>query len=585
MNRIFQLILTGVIVCQAVPLSLSGTVKSSGGQPMGGVELMLKSKPSITGISSASGAFQLTGDVTSVSSAGSCGSGADRIAFNFGRNSLLFSISQDANIVMVRVLGISGRVIHQACLRHVPRGVRRVELPMTPASGVALVDLDVDGRSFVFKRVMVGGAAFTPGADHDVGRLSKSGAAFQDSIIVQSPGYVTMYCPVSSYQQDKIEIAVTPDSGFGDWAALLERADSTNKAAFSLYKNVKDTAGNIVFSPLSIVTLMGMAYAGARGATELQMAAALHFNFPQERLHTIINQLNDTLSSRDSLQLVMANGLWHARTVSFLPPFLDILRGRYNSDTASLDFAGGPEASRLAINAWVYAHTMNKISNILPQGSITPVTIAVLANTVFFKAKWASAFDTAQTMSTSFTRLDGSTVSVPLMRGEGARPYFSGADFVAMELPYKGKMSMLFVIPKAGRFKAVEDSLNPASLNTLTLVNTYVVFGIPKFGFFSSFDLIKSMENMGMQDAFAPGADFSGMDGTRDGSPWVDLLIHKAYIEINEYGTLAAAATGMGMTVGIHPAVWATQPFLFFVRDNATKTILFMGRVVDPTVK
>lgn len=585
MNRIFQLILVSMIVCHAEPLSLSGTVKSFDGQPIGGVEMIVKSTPSITCISNASGVFQLMGDVTSLSSVGFYGGSTDRLALNIERNCLVFFVSRDAAAVTIRIVGINGKVIHQACLQHVSRGLQRVALPLNIAAGVVLIALDVDGRAFYFKRVAAGTTAFISAAAQGAGRLSKTDAVLPDSIIVQSPGYVTAYCPVSSYQQENMAITINPDSGFGDDAALKQRVDSTNIAAFKLYNNIKDTTSNIVFSPLSIVTLMGMGYAGARGTTELQMAAALDLNYPQDRLHTIINQLNDTLASRDSIQLVISNGLWHAKTVSLLPPFLNILKGKYGSDTASLDFAGGPDAARNVINAWVYNHTMNMISGLLPPGSVTSATTAVIANTVFFKANWASAFDTAQTKPQSFTRRDGTTVTVPFMHGESALPYYDCADFQAMELPYKGKMSMLLVVPKAGRYKAVEDSLNLASLNAIGLVNTHIVYFIPKFSFFSSFDLVKALKNMGMPNAFVSGADFSGMDGTRDGSPWVDLVVHKAYIEINEYGTLAAAATGMTLTVGIHPYIWASQPFLFFVRDTDTKTILFMGRVMDPSVK
>jgi serpin B len=585
MNRISQFILACVIVCHAEPLSLSGTVKSSGGQPIGGAEVILNSKPSITSISNASGVFQLTGDVTSLSSSGVYGGSADYVVPLIEKNRLVFSLPRDANTVTIRVLGINGKVIHRARLQHVPRGLQRIALPLKPASGIVLMELDVDGRSFFFKRITAGESEFLSAADHGDGRLSKSGAAFLDSIIIQSPGYVTAYCPVSNYQQANMAITINPDSGFGDGEALKQRVDSTNKAAFKLYNNIRDTTSNIVFSPLSIVTLMGMAYSGARGATELQMAAALDFNFPQERLHTIVNQLNDTLVSRQNIQLVISNGFWRARTVSILPPFTDLLRGKYRSDTISLDFADAPEQSRGIINTWVYDHTMNRISNLLPPGSITSATTEVLANTVFFHANWASAFDPAQTTPNSFTRLGGTAVNVPFMHGESALPYYECADFQAMELPYKGKMSMLLVVPKDGRYKTVEDTLNPLSLDVLPLVNTHIVYFIPKFGFFSSFDLIKAMKTMGMQDAFAPGADFSGMDGTRDGSPWVSLLVHKAYIEIDEFGTLAAAATGMALSVGIHPYVWASRPFLFFVRDNDTKTILFMGRVMDPSAK
>ena len=175
------------------------------------------------------------------------------------------------------------------------------------------------------------------------------------------------------------------------------------------------------------------------------------------------------------------------------------------------------------------------------------------------------------------------------MRGETTMPYFGGDGFKAMAMPYKGEqVSMVLILPDEGLYGDFEDALSAAGLDTIVdnLSGTYVTFKIPKFGFYSDFDLNETLQNMGIVDAFTGGAaDFSGMDGTDDGVPWIDLVVHKAYIMIDEYGTMAFAGTGMEMTIGVHPSFEAVRPFIFIIMDNPTGTILFMGRVLDPSAQ
>jgi serpin B len=180
---------------------------------------------------------------------------------------------------------------------------------------------------------------------------------------------------------------------------------------------------------------------------------------------------------------------------------------------------------------------------------------------------------------------------VPFMMGEAHIPYLDGDNYLAIEMPYEGEQtSMIFILPDSGCYATFEDTLTVRAFDFITSElrssgDRCVILNIPQFGFFSRFNLSQSLQEMGITDAYIPGvADFSGMDGTDDGSPWLDFVLHKAYIMINEYGTLAFAGTAMGFTVGICELFQADRPFIFAVQDIPTGTILFIGRVLDPSV-
>jgi len=369
-------------------------------------------------------------------------------------------------------------------------------------------------------------------------------------------------------------------------ASLEKRIENNNEFAFDLYGELEDTGDNLIISPHSIVTCFGMAYAGARGNTEKEIAEVLRFNYPPEGFHSVLKQLNDELKSRQMVHLMIANGSWARPDLTYLQSYFDTLSTCYGAVVDYLDFVNEPEASRVTINQWVQNHTYGYITDLLPPGSINAATYLVLANTVYFMAEWLYQFDPDYTYYETFTMLDGTEIQVPSMHGEQALPFYDGDGYQAMEMPYKGEqLSMVLILPDAGQYEAFEDSFTTAVLDTVLsrLQTQHIMFAVPKFGFYSRFNLVATLQAMGMTDAFLPGtADFSGMDGTVDGSPWIDLIMHKAYITIDEYGTLAAAGTGMVLSVGIHPYFWAYRPFIYIIRDIPTGTILFMGRVLDP---
>jgi serpin B len=385
------------------------------------------------------------------------------------------------------------------------------------------------------------------------------------------------------------EITNVADGG-GDGPATLEsRIERNNDFAFKLYGELKDSDDNLIVSPHSISTCFGMAYAGARGNTEKEIADVLCFNYPQAGFHTVLKSLNDELNSRPDVDLRIANGCWGRDGLLYEQAYLDTLSECYDASIDYLDFVGDPEGSRQIINQWVKDNTAGYIDELLPPNCIDDMTYLVLANTVYFMAEWLHQFRPDHTYSTQFTRLDDSQVTIQLMQGEMVMPFYVGNGFKAMAMPYKGEqVSMVLLLPNEGLYGDFENAFSAAGLDTIVdnLSDTYIRFSIPKFGFYSDFNLNETLQDMGIVDAFSAGvADFSGMDGTDDGVPWIGQVVHKAYITIDEYGTIAAAGTGMVLTLSSHPGLRAVRPFIFVIMDNPTGTILFMGRVLDPSAQ
>jgi len=386
-----------------------------------------------------------------------------------------------------------------------------------------------------------------------------------------------------------------PQVDDADLAALV-RGD--NAFAFDLYRQASGGDGNLFFSPYSISTALAMTYAGARGDTAAQMAAALHYALAQAALHPAFNRLALTLDSRaqapglpagKAFTLHTANALWGQDGFPFQSDFLDLLAQNYGAGMHLLNFKSDPEAARQTINDWVSQETEKRITDIVPSGAIDPLTRLVLANAIYFKADWASEFEKIATADGDFTLLDGSRVSVPFMFQEGSFRYTEGDGLQALELPYSGgDLSMLVILPQPGSFDAVQSALSAGELDSLVagLDYQYAQVWLPKFHFDYSLDLNAHLQALGMSDAFDPdAADFSGMDGRRD--LYIGSVLHKAYVAVDEAGTEAAAASAVvvqaaSAPVGSPIVFRADRPFLFAIRDNPTGTILFLGRVMDP---
>jgi serpin B len=377
-------------------------------------------------------------------------------------------------------------------------------------------------------------------------------------------------------------------------AAARSELSAGNRAfALDMYQAIRDQNGNLFFSPYSISLALAMTYAGARGDTERQMAGTLHFPLPQDQLHPAFNALDLQLSQHDSpnqdkgsFQLNIANSLWGQAGYSFRPEYLDVIARNYGAGLRLVDFknAANREQSRSTINQWVSDQTAGKIKDLIAKDILTKDTRLVLANAIYFKADWQVPF-LKPTRNDTFTLLSGDPISVPMMSRRTGTGYAEGAGYQAVELDYKGdRMSMVIFLPALGQFEAFERSLNVARANAiLQALQSYDVnLSMPKFKYDASLMLAKTLARTGMPDAFSPGvADFSGMDGTRN--LYISNVVHKAFVAVDEIGTEAAAATGVSMEIVSMPrVVTINRPFIFFIRDTETGTILFMGRVLDP---
>ncbi|MGA9653770.1 MAG: serpin family protein [Polyangia bacterium] len=382
-------------------------------------------------------------------------------------------------------------------------------------------------------------------------------------------------------------------------------ADSTTLAsdnaafAFAAYQQLITANTNLVFSPASISIALAMTYAGAATTTATEMAQALDFTLPPAQLNPAFNALDQALASRGQgflgadggpMQVDIANAIWAEKTYTFEADFLDTLAENYGAGVNLLDFVNAPDPSRLTINSWVASQTDDKIQNLLPPNSIDGLTRLVLTDAVYFNAAWETSFDPNNTQDGPFTRLDGSTVTVSFMNADlPSLPASQGANFVAASLPYADtRLSLVVVVPDEGQFSQVESSLNATTLASLVagLTSQPVLLTIPRLKIETSTSLEALLQALGMRSAFIPGtADFSGMDGQHD--LYISDVFHDAFINVTEKGTEAAAATavvvGAGAAAPTGLVVDATRPFIYFLYDQPTGAILFMGRVQDPS--
>lgn len=384
------------------------------------------------------------------------------------------------------------------------------------------------------------------------------------------------------------EDAVTPEGGDPEpiFTDLETRIARTNEFALEFYAAVgEEEDGNFMISPHSTEVAFAMVYAGARGATEIEIAEVMNFHYPQENgFHGAMSLLNETLCGRegDSFAIKMANGCWIDDGYGVLESFRDTLMHYYAVEMDTLDFADDPEGSRTIINDWVYDRTDHWISGAFPPGSIDHFTVMVLANTFCFEAKWLKCFDPDYTHDGTFHCLDGSTVTVPLMHGEEVFLSYDGEGYSVLRLPYDGDLvSMLIVLPDEGNFEPFEAGLDAPMLVSLydSLESGFTHVTLPRWTINTDLGLVDMLYSMGMSSAFEPGADFSGIDGTDDGMPWISTVIHKTTMWVNEHGTGAYAFTGMSLTLGSVPHFDAVRPFIFAIVDEPTMTIMFIGRV------
>jgi len=379
-----------------------------------------------------------------------------------------------------------------------------------------------------------------------------------------------------------------------------------NKFALELYAKLSGKEGNLFFSPYSISTALAMAHAGARGVTEAQMAKVLHFPVidkpgtelssmlirEKQRFASVFGKIIEDLNNRGKkggYELRVANALWGQEGYEFLEEFLELIKSNYDGRLNEVDFIRATEAARKTINTWVEKKTDDKIKNLIQKGVLDSMTRLVLTNAIYFKGNWAKQFKEDRTKDAPFTLANGRKVDVAMMNQTGQFNYMEAESFQGLELPYvDDELSMVILLPKEfDGLDKFEKTLTAENLSKWLgkLRNREVRVSVPKFKMTSQFALASVLKSMGMTDAFSPNADFSGMNGRRD--LFISAVIHKAYVDVNEEGTEAAAATAVTMkltSVGPAriPVFRADHPFLFLIRDNHSDSILFIGRVMNP---
>lgn len=371
----------------------------------------------------------------------------------------------------------------------------------------------------------------------------------------------------------------------------------SNQFAFDLYSRLREGPGNLFFSPYSLETALAMTAEGARGETAAQMATTLRF--PADPAETragfaaLIAAVNgDDQKEPRSYKLLTANALWLQNDMAFLPAYLAVVRDHYAAALERVDYKNQTESARQTINAWVAKKTQDKIKDLIQPSILTRDTTLVLTNAIYFKGNWANPFNESATKTDDvFTTADGRKVPVPMMRTHQSLRYHEGDGMQVVALPYtSGDLEMLVLLPqKLDGLPALESSLTSEKLERWSRSLTYgpVDLEFPRFRLTEQFDLAQVLVAMGMPLAFnTDRADFSGMTGRRDQA--ISNVIHKAYVDVNEKGTEAAAATAVVMmrATAVMPRkpvkIRADHPFLFLIRDTSTQAVLFLGRLAEP---
>jgi serpin B len=385
-------------------------------------------------------------------------------------------------------------------------------------------------------------------------------------------------------KSDKSRIT-SPQVSESDLTALLA---GNSEFAISLYQVLKKNKdGNLFYSPYSVSLMMAMAYAGARGDTAKQMADALEFNLSPNELHAAFNYLALELAKRASgennFELDIVNDIWGQKDYKFLNVYLDTLAENYGAGLRVLDFKNDAEGARKIINDYIFDQTNKLIKDLIPEGAINTLTRLVLTNAIYFKADWKYKFSKEATVDGTFKLLDGTKVTASMMNQRHVFKFASGKGWKAVELPYLGdQIAMDIILPDS--FSTFENALNASTLNQiLSAMNSRdLQLSMPKFKFATDFDLKNALSTLGMPIAFEPGrADFSGI--TDAGALYIQGVLHKAFVAVDEQGTEAAAAGAVIIgTTSMPESLTIDSPFIFFIRDIQSGSILFMGRVLNP---
>ena len=370
-------------------------------------------------------------------------------------------------------------------------------------------------------------------------------------------------------------------------------AQGATAFGIDLYRRLGREAGNLFFSPLSISGAFGMAQAGARGETEAEIARILHYELPRERLHPALGAMMRGMAlDQTGRRLAVANAVWVQRDYPLLPDYVGLLDGHYGAAPETVDFIADAAAAADRINQWAERNTNGRIKNLLRAGDLDASTRLVLTNTVWMKADWLRQFHPLMTRPGNFFAAGGKAQQVPFMHQQEPFRHLDAPGFQAIELPYRGEeLAMIVFLPKArDGLAAFERELDAAALERWigqlrSAEPEPVDLVLPKIRLETRYQLARTLQEMGMSLAFGPGADFSGIDGR--GGLFIAKAIHQTFLQVDEKGTEAAAATALVMAESSAPPpprirFHADHPFFFLIRDNRSGAVLFMGRITQP---
>jgi serpin B len=378
-------------------------------------------------------------------------------------------------------------------------------------------------------------------------------------------------------------------SGQSQLNSLDELVNGNTRFAIDLYQQLTEPGTNLFFSPYSISIAIAMTYVGASGETARQMAEVLHFPSDPQSLSPTLAALNSALNASQNeghVILRSANALYPQTGFSILPTFLETMKTYYGATIEALDYFSQSAAAQTRINEWVSNQTEGKINNVIGDGVLGPLTRLVLVNAIYFKGDWAHQFDKARTHRADFWITPNQAVPVDLMAQTSLFDYGETPEMQLLRLPYGDRFSMLVLLPKKdSSIETVEEILSSDNLkhwcDCMRTVDVDV--NLPRFKLNSGFLLAATLNQLGMTDASNPSsADFSGMHPEL----CMDTVIHRAFVEVNEEGSEAAAATVAVMSLRAMPApnphFRADRPFIFLIQEHITRTVLFMGKLGNP---
>ncbi len=372
--------------------------------------------------------------------------------------------------------------------------------------------------------------------------------------------------------------------------------------AFELYRQLIQSNDNLIISPYSISTALAMTYAGANGQTKTDMANVLHFTLPDDKLHAAFNKIDLALNALGNkpageegqpFKLSVADSLWVQKDIPLNPPFLDVVALNYGAGVGQVDFWGDPNGAAKIVNDWISGRTEDRIKNALDPSSIDKGTTALLiVDAIYFLASWSLQFETEATEDGPFHLLGGREVTMPMMSRTEHFRFFQGQGFKAVSLGYVGgETSMVIMLPDEGKFEEFEGKLDGALVSDVlgNLETKSVDLTMPKFKYETSLKLEKTLPLMGMESAFNSGLE-NIFSGAVLGPVCIGEVIHKAFVSVDEAGTEAAAVTIveiLALSAPSEPEIpmefRVDRPFVFMIVEESTKTVLFIGRVLDPS--